>query len=380
MGVLERLHRWERATRPTDPDFTAAMARRWAELPEIVRTPGQALGRFAVGCEGTHGVFPPCDLACTSCYHSRGHRGKGRAGLRTKSRLVVEPVEADLVRRICTLRVGERLGYQAIADRLNTDTALNPAPTPPDPARAAGRWTPGSVRDVLSQPKYTGYMVWNRRAMKTRAGSPNPIEEWVWSGRPTHEPIIDMDTFVAAQKVARRRERSRTAAGPNAHPHTKRSYLLRSHLFCALCGRRMFGKTRRAHAYYACAPKKDQPVPDGHPASLWVNEAALVDGLHEFLAEQVFGSYRRTLLADTVARIDKDARAAHPAGRRHGEGRPRQRAQPPTAAARPRGHRRPRPRTDARHHHPPRRARLRAPRADRRAQAARRAGTPAAQP
>jgi len=54
-----------------------------------------------------------------------GHRGKGRAGPRTKTRLVVEPVEAGLVRRICTLRVGERLGYQAIADRLNTDTALN---------------------------------------------------------------------------------------------------------------------------------------------------------------------------------------------------------------------------------------------------------------
>ncbi len=29
------------------------------------------LGRHAVGCEGTHGVFPKCNLACTPCYHSR---------------------------------------------------------------------------------------------------------------------------------------------------------------------------------------------------------------------------------------------------------------------------------------------------------------------
>ena len=29
------------------------------------------LGRHAVGCEGTHGVFPECNLACTPCYHSR---------------------------------------------------------------------------------------------------------------------------------------------------------------------------------------------------------------------------------------------------------------------------------------------------------------------
>jgi hypothetical protein len=29
------------------------------------------LGTRTAGCEGTHGVFPRCDLACTPCYHSR---------------------------------------------------------------------------------------------------------------------------------------------------------------------------------------------------------------------------------------------------------------------------------------------------------------------
>jgi hypothetical protein len=73
--VLDRLrHRiwlWERRTRPADPEFAAALARRWAGLPEIVKTPGQVLGRFGPGCEGTHGMFPACNLACTPCYHSR---------------------------------------------------------------------------------------------------------------------------------------------------------------------------------------------------------------------------------------------------------------------------------------------------------------------
>ncbi|MGB3829078.1 MAG: hypothetical protein WA962_09900 [Ornithinimicrobium sp.] len=36
-----------------------------------MKTPAQTLGRQAVGCEGTHGVFPKCNLACTPCYHSR---------------------------------------------------------------------------------------------------------------------------------------------------------------------------------------------------------------------------------------------------------------------------------------------------------------------
>ncbi|MEA2441038.1 MAG: hypothetical protein QOH76_2462 [Thermoleophilaceae bacterium] len=60
-----------RRTRPKDPELEAALKRRWDELPEHVKVPGQALGRRTMGCEGTHGVFPRCNLACTPCYHSR---------------------------------------------------------------------------------------------------------------------------------------------------------------------------------------------------------------------------------------------------------------------------------------------------------------------
>jgi hypothetical protein len=61
----------ERATRPVDRSTAAALARRWYELPAGVRTPAQLLGRRTAGCEGTHGVFPRCNLACTPCYHAR---------------------------------------------------------------------------------------------------------------------------------------------------------------------------------------------------------------------------------------------------------------------------------------------------------------------
>ncbi|MEA2469580.1 MAG: hypothetical protein QOE38_579 [Thermoleophilaceae bacterium] len=61
----------ERLTRPKDPELEALLRGRWESLPERVRVPGQALGRRTMGCEGTHGVFPRCDLACTPCYHSR---------------------------------------------------------------------------------------------------------------------------------------------------------------------------------------------------------------------------------------------------------------------------------------------------------------------
>ena len=65
------LRRLDVLTRPIDEETRLAMDRRWAELPEAVRTPAQALGRHGVGCEGTHGVFPRCNFSCSPCYHSR---------------------------------------------------------------------------------------------------------------------------------------------------------------------------------------------------------------------------------------------------------------------------------------------------------------------
>jgi hypothetical protein len=71
MGLAAGLRSLERRTRTVDPETRAVYAQRWEELPERSRTPGQTIGRHAVGCEGTHGVFPRCNFSCTPCYHSR---------------------------------------------------------------------------------------------------------------------------------------------------------------------------------------------------------------------------------------------------------------------------------------------------------------------
>ncbi|WP_216698685.1 hypothetical protein [Arthrobacter sp. H41] len=68
--ITDLLRDLERRTRPVHPESRAAMDARWAGLPDHVKTPNQLLGRSAVGCEGTHGVFPKCNLTCTPCYHS----------------------------------------------------------------------------------------------------------------------------------------------------------------------------------------------------------------------------------------------------------------------------------------------------------------------
>ena len=69
--AIRKVRALEQKTRPEPPELEAALERRWSQLPEAIRGPNQMLGRRSTGCEGTHGVFPRCDLACTPCYHSR---------------------------------------------------------------------------------------------------------------------------------------------------------------------------------------------------------------------------------------------------------------------------------------------------------------------
>ena len=71
MTLKRSVRQWLDRTRPIDEHTAQVLRDRWAALPEAVRTPEQLLGRHAVGCEGTHGVFPKCNLTCSPCYHSR---------------------------------------------------------------------------------------------------------------------------------------------------------------------------------------------------------------------------------------------------------------------------------------------------------------------
>jgi hypothetical protein len=154
---------------------------------------------------------------------------------------------------------------------------------------------------------YTGHMVWNRRGRNKQTGGhrANPVEDWVWSPEPAHEALVDLETFVQAQQIAERRERSRTAPGPSRHPLAAQTYPLRSYLFCTPCGRRMWGKNQRDTVYHICGPKKGYAPPSHPVANIWVRED-LIDGLSAFLAERVFGRYRADLLGRELDAVAAD--------------------------------------------------------------------------
>ena len=116
--------------------------------------------------------------------------------------------------------------------------------------------------------------------------------------------------FDAAADVAVAEQRSRDGGGANTkHPDTKRSYVLRSFIFCELCGHRMHGKTRRQTAYYACQPSGNlgrgaERRYGDHPVSIWVREESLLEGVLGFFSERVFGPNRRDLLEADLRRSE----------------------------------------------------------------------------
>ncbi len=225
----------------------------------------------------------------------------------TKSRLEPDGVLGETVTQIALWRHHEGIGYDTIADRLNADPVKYPPPTPPGGRRARGAWGKTSVYEILRNPKYTGYQVFNRRASRSRGGKVNDPALWVWSLEPAHEPLIPKWMYDELNARRATRRGSRDDNTPNAHPETLRTYVFRGLLFCH-CGRRMNGNVRHQSAYYMCWPKNNnRGRPDkyaGHPKAVYLREDAVLDAVSRFFADRVLGPNRRTILAADLSTVD----------------------------------------------------------------------------
>jgi site-specific DNA recombinase len=234
----------------------------------------------------------------------------------TKMRLEPDPATAVTVTQIAAWRYYEGLGYDAIAERLNLDLDRYPPPTPVGGAHRARRaWGKSSVYEILKNPKYTGYQVFNRRASRSGHGKVNDPAKWVWSTQPTHEPLIAkwMYDQIRARSQAGRGSRR---GGQNSHVQTRRTYLLRGMARC-WCGRRMNGTQRadRTHShgytYYQCWPRANNRgrVDNYHRTASYLREDAILDAIARFYAERVFGPDRAATLTADLATVDDRAAA-----------------------------------------------------------------------
>jgi site-specific DNA recombinase len=111
----------------------------------------------------------------------------------------------------------------------------------------------------------------------------NDADRWIWSTKPTHQPLVDQATYQATQgRIATRSRHS-----PRTPRATPRPYLLRGRLHCALCQRRLQGQWIRGEAYYRCRYPAEYAAASGfqHPKSVYLREVDLVGRLDDWLAE-----------------------------------------------------------------------------------------------
>ncbi|MPZ27141.1 MAG: recombinase family protein [Micromonosporaceae bacterium] len=240
----------------------------------------------------------------------------------TRSRLDIDPVRGPVVTLIYHWRVEQRLTYHQIAARLNADPDQYPPPIPLRPETAIGQWTWSNIRQLLANPKYTGYMVWNRTTTRTgptvrrkKSHRPNPTDQWVWSPKPTHPPLVPLNMWRQAQDIGRETQGSRSEAITNTHPATTRTYLLRGLIRCGICGHRMQGAKRYSgRIYYRCTGPRNsagEPTRPDHPGSLYIREDILLPALTELIATRVFGPHRHAHLANQHRAIPRQKAAEH---------------------------------------------------------------------
>jgi DNA invertase Pin-like site-specific DNA recombinase len=99
-------------------------------------------------------------------------------------RLTLVEDEADTIRSMFRL-YADGLSIQEVADRLNSDGILS---------KRGARWSKGSVFSVLTNPLYTGYVLWD--GILRSAG---------------HQPIVTSEDFDAVQAMMSSRTRGRCA-------------------------------------------------------------------------------------------------------------------------------------------------------------------------
>ncbi len=229
-------------------------------------------------------------------------------------RLEVDLVAAPIVQRIFAEYLDGR-GLYAIAEGLTADDI--PCPSAHDPARNTHRsgiaWNKGTIRAILTNPRYTGHQIWNKQrkqevllnvedvalGYQTRMKW-NGNDTWVWSKEIVHPPLIDTAVFWRAQELLATRPASR---GPREHRSRRHDYQLQGLITCGLCQRRMGTQWSHDEAYYRCRFPQQYALANkvDHPRNVLFRERDIIPALDQWISLQ-FAPGRKT---DTIDRLYK---------------------------------------------------------------------------
>lgn len=180
---------------------------------------------------------------------------------RDPQRLRVEETEAAQVVCIFTAYLQEGQTLAGLARHL-TQLAI---PTP------SGRhlWNPSSLRQILTNPTYTGNLYANRERSVPARRRRSPLEplgrgtsalltvpeEWLL--------VCQVPALVSQEQFDQVQAKLRCNATFASRNNTAHAYLLRQRVSCGLCQGSCSGVTRGTHSYYLCRGKL-QPVQSRH--------------------------------------------------------------------------------------------------------------------
>ncbi len=172
--------------------------------------------------------------------------------------------EAAVVELIFRLYTKDGLGLRLIAQHLN-ERGIS--------TRRGGNWNVVSIRDILRNPAYTG--TYSRYGMRR----PN-----------VHEAIIPAEVFRAAQDLMKSRR-------PSGRVVSSEPFLLSGRAYCAYCGNKMMGVTRRqswrrkdgrrargVYRYYQCQSRNNLSLCDYHTWRAPLLESTVLSQLKYALA------------------------------------------------------------------------------------------------
>lgn len=203
--------------------------------------------------------------------------------------LRIVPDDAQVVRRIFDMNVNRGYGFQRIARTLNDENILT---------SKGNAWSSFTVRSVLDNITYAGYVYWGRRpVVKTTKGKTQirhrPTSDKYLICKGIHEPIISKELYDASQ--------ARRVSHPGIPVRNDADLVnpLQGVLYCRKCGCRMQlnvrsnGKTPSIHCRNLTC--------DNVSARLPVVEDAMIAALNQWLADYTVdiggGNYTQELQA-----------------------------------------------------------------------------------
>jgi len=253
-----------------------------------------------------------------------------------------DPERVKILKEIFRMYTQEGKGYKSIANTLNSKGIMTPR-GPRWASTYSGQWNSGTIRLILTNPIYTGDMVWNRRTdgrfhkiSQKRAvvrenihGArlvPNDKKDWIIICD-AHAALISRRLFEQVKKRLDRNLKSLEQRGCNPrftnHGKTwngqRSRFILSGLMRCSLCGSRYQGVTRNKGkkrldgtrvktSYYGCGGhiKKGNSICQMNPIPQDVLESTVIETVLDFYRQYMDKDGRRKLAEAVKAQIGSE--------------------------------------------------------------------------